>query len=102
KNNSVTVTSTNGGTGNTSTASVNVTTTLTIAKSFGLATLPLNGSTSLTFLISNPNAALGLTGVAFTDTLPAGLLVATPNGLSGACGSGTITATAGSGSVSLT
>ncbi len=101
KNNSVSVTSIEGGPGNTGTASVTVTTTLTISKTFGAASIPLNGTTSLTFLITNPNAALGLTGVAFTDTLPAGLVVATPNGLSGSCGSGTITATAASATVTL-
>jgi arabinogalactan endo-1,4-beta-galactosidase len=61
----------------------------------------LNGSTSLTFSLSNPNTGTALTGIGFTDTLPAGLLVATPNGLTGSCGGGTITATAGSSSVSL-
>jgi hypothetical protein len=74
----------------------------TIVKSFGAASIPLNGSTSLSFTINNPNASTTLTGVAFTDTLPAGLVVSTPNGLTGSCGSGTITATAGSGAVSLT
>ncbi len=44
---------------------------------------------------------MALTGVAFTDNLPAGLVVATPNGLGGTC-TGTVTATAGSGSISLT
>jgi YVTN family beta-propeller protein len=73
----------------------------TIVKSFGAASIPLNGSTSLSFTINNPNASTTLTGVAFTDTLPAGLVVSTPNGLTGSCGSGTITATAGSGSISL-
>jgi hypothetical protein len=43
-----------------------------------------------------------LSGVAFTDTLPAGLVVSTPSGLSGSCGGGTVTATAGSRSVTLT
>ena len=41
------------------------------------------------------------TGVNFTDIFPSGLVVSTPNGLTGGCGGGTITATAGSGSVSL-
>ena len=41
-----------------------------------------------------------LTGVGFTDPLPAGLVVATPNGLTGTCG-GTVTAVAGAGSVAL-
>lgn len=74
----------------------------TIAKSFGGASTPLNGSTSLSFTLNNPNASPALTGVGFTDTLPAGLVVSLPTGLTGSCGGGTITATAGSGSVSLT
>ncbi len=35
-----------------------------IAKAFGAAAIPLNTSTSLTFTITNPNAATDLTGVA--------------------------------------
>jgi hypothetical protein len=95
------VTSTNGGTGNTATANLTVATPPTITKSFGVATIQVGGSTSLSFTINNPNASLSLTGVAFTDSLPAGLVVSTPNGLTGSCGGGTITAAAGSSSVSL-
>ena len=96
------VSSTNGGTGSTATANLSVASPPTIAKSFGAATIPLNGSTSLSFTITNPIAnAVSLAGVAFTDSLPSGLVVATPNGLSGSCGGGTITATAGSSSASL-
>jgi len=74
-----------------------------INKTFGTTNLITGETTSLTFTITNPNpnGATSLTGVAFTDTLPAGLVVATPNGLTGGCGSGTITATAGSGTISL-
>jgi CSLREA domain-containing protein/uncharacterized repeat protein (TIGR01451 family) len=72
-----------------------------IAKAFGAASILLSSNTTLMFTITNSNA-VALTGVAFTDTLPSGLVVATPNGLTGSCGGGTITATAGSGSVSLT
>jgi arabinogalactan endo-1,4-beta-galactosidase len=73
----------------------------TIAKAFGAASVALNGSTTLTFSLSNPNTATSLSGIGFTDTLPTGLTVSTPNGLTGSCGGGTITAAAGSNSVSL-
>ncbi|HEU4414231.1 MAG TPA: hypothetical protein VFT65_05560, partial [Candidatus Angelobacter sp.] len=101
KNNSVQVTSTNGGTGNTSNASITVVAPPTIAKLFGAVSIPLNGSTSLSFTISNPNTTVALTGVAFSDTLPAGLIISTPNGLTGTCGAGTITATQGMNTITL-
>ena len=69
---------------------------------FGAATVALNGSTSLTFNLSNPNATLSLSGIGFTDTLPTGLTVSTPNDLTGSCGAGTIAADAASSSISLT
>ena len=98
------MTSVEGGNGGTATATVTVTAATappTIAKSFGAASIPLNGATSLSFTIANPNAATALTGIGFTDTLPAGLVVQTPNGLVGTCGGGTITAVAASGSITL-
>jgi hypothetical protein len=101
KNNSVTVSDTTAGTGNTASASVTVFAPPTISKVFGAASIPVGGSTGLSFTIQNPNTGNGLTGVAFTDTLPAGLVVSTPNGLTGSCGGGTITATQGTGVVSL-
>ena len=73
----------------------------TIAKTFGAASVALNGSTTLTFNLSNPNGSLSLSGIGFTDSLPAGQVVATPNGLTGNCGGGTITVAAGSNSISL-
>ena len=73
----------------------------TISKVFGAANIPPNGSTNLSFTATNPNAGPSLTGVAVADTLPAGLIVATPNGLTSSCGGGAITAAAGSSTVSL-
>jgi hypothetical protein len=72
----------------------------TISTSFGASSIALNSSTTITFTITNPNATTALTGVNFTDTLPSGLVVSTPNGLVPP-GSGTVTATAGSSSISL-
>ncbi|HKF21440.1 MAG TPA: Ig-like domain repeat protein [Candidatus Angelobacter sp.] len=73
-----------------------------IAKAFNPAVIAVNGVSTLTLTITNPGAdTVAEAGVAFTDNLPAGLVVATPNGLGNTCG-GTATATAGSGSVSLT
>ncbi len=72
-----------------------------ISKAFGSSVIPLNMATTLAITISNPAGnPTALTGVAVTDSFPAGLVVATPNNLSNSCG-GTVTATAGSGSVSL-
>ena len=100
KNNSVQVTSGNAGPGNTANASITVVAPPTISKVFGATSIPLNVPTSVTFTISNPNATTALNGIAFTDTLPSGLVVATPNGATSSCG-GTTTATAGGGSISL-
>ena len=72
----------------------------TLAEAFSPTSVPLGGNSTLTFTVTNPNAGSGLTGIGFTDTLPAGLVVATPNGLTNTAG-GTATATAGSNSISL-
>lgn len=101
KNNSVQVTATEGGVGNTSNASITIVSAPVIIKAFGAASVPLNGSTSLSFTIQNNNTAATLSGIGFTDAFPAGLAVSTPNGLTGSCGGGTITATAGANSISL-
>ena len=64
----------------------------TIGKTFGAGTIPLNGTTSLSFTLTNPNATVALTGVGFSDMLPSGLTVS--NGTSAACG-GTLTTSGG-------
>jgi CSLREA domain-containing protein len=96
------VSSTNGGTGATSnTATLSVGTPPTITKAFGAATIPLGGSTSVSFALANPNATTSLSGVSFTDTLPAGLVVSSVPNVTSTCG-GTVTAAAGGGSITLT
>jgi uncharacterized repeat protein (TIGR01451 family) len=99
--NSVQVTSTNAGTGNTATATLTVVAPQGILKAFSATSIPLNGSTSLSFTINNPNSTVALSGVAFTDTLPAGLIISTPNGLVGSCGGGIIIAAAGTSTINL-
>ena len=54
----------------------------------------MNGTTTLTFTITNPNSTLSLTGVGFTDTFPAGLEVTATPGTSSSCG-GTFAPNAG-------
>lgn len=63
----------------------------TIVKSFSAATVGLNSSVTLTFTITNPNGATDLTGVSFNDNLPAGLIIANPDSLTGTCDPGVIT-----------
>lgn len=74
-----------------------------LSKVFNPAIVAAPGATTgLTFTLANPPAnGAALNGVAFTDTLPPGMHVSSPNGLTGSCGGGTITAVPLSGSVSL-
>ena len=73
-----------------------------MSKTFGAALIVQGFSASLTFTITNSNPFAALSGVSFLDNLPAGLVVATPNGMNGSCGGGVISAVAGSFAVSLT
>ena len=88
---------------NTATLTVNAASQVqppTIAKAFGTGTIPVNGTTSLTFSFTNPNASTDLLNVSFSDPLPSGLVVATPNGLTGTCAAA-ISATPGSSTISM-
>jgi LPXTG-site transpeptidase (sortase) family protein len=77
------------------TSTLTVTDPPVIAKSFTANPIFTGNTTTLNFTITNPNTSTALSGVTFTDTLPTGLVVATPDGLSNTCG-GTVTAIAGS------
>lgn len=94
------VSTSNGGSGNAASATLTVVAPPTIAKSFNPTSIEVKGSTALTFNIANPNAGQSLSGVAFTDTLPSGMTVASPAATTNTC-NGTLTATAGAGNVSL-
>ena len=86
--------------GGPATATLSVASSATVTKTFGAIAVPVGGTASLTLTINNPNTVTNLTGVSLTDTLPAGLLVATPNGLATTCG-GTETAVAGTNFISV-
>jgi uncharacterized repeat protein (TIGR01451 family) len=91
-------------TGGTASASLTVVVPPTISKAFGDVQIEVLGpnSTSLSFTVGNPAVnPIPLAGIAFSDTLPAGLIVSTPNNSIGACGGGAIMAVAGSNSISL-
>ncbi len=97
------VTSTNGGTGNTASASTTVIAPPSISKNFSPDPILVGETSTLTFTITNSNTTVALTGVGFTDPLPAGLEIAsTPNASASAgCGSPTLTAVAGNNSFSF-
>jgi len=63
----------------------------TISKAFSAATVGLNESVTLTFTLTNPNPATDLTGVSFSDDMPAGLLIANPDSLGGTCDTSVVT-----------
>ncbi len=98
KNNSVQVSSGNGGTGNTATASVTVANPPTVAKAFSPSLITPNGTSTLTITLSNPNAGVALTGASVTDTLPFG--VTTVNSTAATTCGGTASQTSGTVSLS--
>jgi hypothetical protein len=57
----------------------------TLTKAFALDELPVKQGTRLDFTITNPNADTALTGIGFTDDLPAGLVAGNPLAPSGTC-----------------
>lgn len=84
------VSSTNGGTGATASATITFSPKPTISKAFSVATIPLDGTATLTLDITN-NTTGAITGMTFDDLFPAGLVTANPASLSSTCG-GTVNA----------
>ena len=73
----------------------------TISKQFSPAAIPAGGTSTLTIVLGNTNAAAATLTSALIDTLPtspAAIVVANPNGLGGTC-PGAVTATPGAGTV---
>ena len=100
KNTAGPIMSAQGGNGNSSSANLTVAAPPNLLKTFGAPTIPLGGSTTVNFQITNPNSTTAFTGVAFSDTLPTGLFVSATPGITNTC-NGTVTATGGSTSISL-
>jgi uncharacterized repeat protein (TIGR01451 family) len=57
----------------------------TITKNFSPDPVAVGDTSTLSFTVTNPNSTLALSGIAFSDTLPAGVTVAT-SGPSATCG----------------
>ena len=96
------VLSTNGGMGNTASATLTVIAAPMVSKTFAPVSINVDDTSTLTFTLINPaeNTAL-LSGVSFTDAYPFGLTNASPLTTTNNCG-GTLTATDGGNSISLT
>jgi uncharacterized repeat protein (TIGR01451 family) len=86
------VSATESGDGATASDSITVVGPPTLSKAFTPPSVPVGTSTSLGFTVTNSNQTAALSGISFTDTLPAGVTVAT-GGPTSVCG-GTLTTTA--------
>jgi hypothetical protein len=88
-----TIVSTAAGTATTpSSATLTVINPPVLSKSFNPTTILAGGTSTMTLALSSTNVNLTLSGVGFTDTLPAGMSVASPSNLNNTCG-GTVSAT---------
>ena len=94
-----TVSSNNGGIGGTASATLTTTPKPSISKAFSVSTIPVGGTATMSFTITN-NTAGAITGMTFSDTYPVNLVNETPANVTNTCG-GTVTAADGGGSLSL-
>src|SRR5580698_6163298 len=69
-----------------------------VVQTFNAATIQLSGTSTLTLSITNSNAS-ALTTVGFTDTFPAGLVVAATPALTNSCNGSVSGATSGGATV---
>lgn len=90
-----------GSTGNSSSAVLTVSTNRPgFAKSFSPSLVAFGGRSRLTFTIDNSASSVQMFNMSFTDNLPSGMTVASPANATKTCGTGTLTATAGSSTIS--
>lgn len=68
----------------------------TVSKAFGNTSIAIGTLTTLTITLGNTDTGSATLSANMDDTLPANLVVATPNGLTGTCTTGSIIATPGS------
>jgi CSLREA domain-containing protein len=74
----------------------------TISEAFSPTTVAPNANSTIVFTLGNPSGnGATVTGVAFSDILPSGLVVSTPSGAATNCTGGTVSATAGGSAISL-
>src|SRR5258708_23906896 len=74
---------------------------VSLNKAFAPATVDVGGTSTLTFTLTNGAGNPAQSGINFTDTLPANVLVAAAPNITTTCPSGTgvVTAAAGSGTI---
>jgi uncharacterized repeat protein (TIGR01451 family) len=72
-----------------------------IGKVFDPVSITAGHTSTLTFTLTNPSTDTADTGVTFTDTLPSGMVIATPPDVTNGC-NGSVSATAGGNTVTLT
>jgi uncharacterized repeat protein (TIGR01451 family) len=101
-NNSGNVTTSNVGTSSSVVGTLTVMSPPTVAKAFTPNSISINGESTLTITLTNPNTSEAIQGAAFTDTYPVGMVNAATTNATTSCAGGTVIASPGGGSVALT
>jgi predicted outer membrane repeat protein len=82
-------------------ANITVLANPTVGLAFAPSAISTNGITTLTYTLSNPNAATALSGIQFTNTMPSQLAVAADPFLGGSCTTSFFSATPGSQTITV-
>ena len=88
-------------TGNTASASLTVSQAVPVVNKAFSGALTVGGTQTVTFTVTQPNGNPTQT-FSFTDTLPAGFVVASPSTVGGTCSGGSVTAVAASSAITVT